>query len=59
MCVCVNEVGFSDGRDDGAFKSVDVMKRLNEQIEFCFILQPDGYYCYLGKSKQSVQVVPL
>ena len=64
VCVCVreNEVGFSRGHDDddddGAFKSVDVMKRLNEQIESCFILRPDGYYCYLGKSEQSVQVVP-
>ena len=56
----MNELGFSDGLDDdddGAFKSVDVMKRLNHQIESCFSLQPDGYYCYLGKSEHTVQVV--
>jgi len=67
MCVCVCEVGFSSGLDDdddddddddGAFKSIDIMKHLNQQIESCFILQPDRCYCYLGKSEQSVPVVP-
>jgi hypothetical protein len=56
--VRVKEMGFISGCDDdgGAFKSVDIMKRLNEQIESCFILHPDGYYCYLGKSEQSVRL---
>lgn len=50
--------GLDDDDDDGAFKSIHVMKRLNQQIESCFILQPDRYYCYLGKSEQSVPFVP-
>ena len=33
--------GLDDDDDDAAFKSIDVMKCLNQQIESCFILQPD------------------